>query len=66
MTFQKLLEVAEINHTKTNCYNEHVYNVTIQQENKSIILDLIEVGNQIMQLVGVENTRVPFIINQSN
>jgi len=57
MTIKDVTYFAAINHTKVNKFQERVYNVSLYNW---LIFDLIEVDNQLMQLTGVDNQRVPF------
>lgn len=57
MTIKDLSYFAEVNHTKVNKFQERVYNVSLYNW---LIFDLIEVDNQLMQLTGVDNQRIPF------
>lgn len=58
MTLKDLLFFGEVNHTKVNNFQELVHNVTLFNW---ATLDLIEVAGRLMQLVGVENKRIPFL-----
>lgn len=57
MTLKDLLFFWEVNHTKVNNYQERVYNVSLYN---GLVFDLVEVNNQLMQLIGTNNTRMPF------
>lgn len=57
MTLRDLSYFAEVNHTKTNCYQELVHNVTTDN---GLTFDLVEVAGQLMQLSWPNNKRTQF------
>lgn len=59
MTINDVEYFAIINHIKTNCYQELVYNITTYNDKT---FDLISTPEWLVQLKGVSNERVLFDI----